>query len=127
MKKIIDTPNAPSAKWRAFNQWIIANGMVYTAWQVAIDPSKWFIWWTVSEQTHQVMKNLKAICEAAWTTLGNTVKCTCYLSDMKNYWSFNEVYSEYFDEKTAPARECIGIAELPLWAEVEISLIAVVE
>lgn len=127
MKKIIDTPNAPSAKWRAFNQWVVANGMLYTAWQVAIDPEKWFIGWDVAEQTHQIMKNLKAICEASWTNLGNAVKCTCYLSSMKNYWAFNEVYSQYFDEDTAPARECIGISELPLWADVEISLVALVE
>jgi len=72
------------------------------------------------------MNNLEAVCEAAWTSLKNTVKCTCYLSDMKNYWEFNKVYSEYFEESTAPARECIGISELPLWADIEISLIAVV-
>ncbi len=72
------------------------------------------------------MKNLKAICEASGTNLENVVKSTCYLSDMNNYSAFNEVYSEYFDEKTAPARECIGISTLPLGAEVEISLIVAV-
>ena len=127
MKKIIDTENAPSAKWRAFSQWVVANWFLYTAGQVAIDPKEWkFIWWDIVEQTHQVMKNLKAIIEASWSSMEQCIKCTIYLSNMDNYSLFNGVYAEYFDEKTAPARECIGISELPLGAEVEISLIAVV-
>ncbi len=69
MKKIIDTTQAPSAAWRVFSQGVIAGDMLYVSWQIATDPDQGFIWWDIEQQTHQVMKNLQAICDAADTNL----------------------------------------------------------
>lgn len=76
----------------------------------------------IKEQTHRVCQNLKAVLEASGSSLENTVKTVCYLSDMTNFSEFNEVYAQYFTQK--PARSCVAVKELPKGALVEVDVVA---
>lgn len=79
---------------------------------------------TIEEQTHQVMKNLQAVLEAAGVSFKEVVKTTIYVTDMAVYGKINEVYGSYFRDPF-PARETVQAAALPLGAKVEISMVAV--
>lgn len=124
MKKIIHTSNAPAAVG-AYNQAIVHNDTLFVSGQIAIDPASGeLITRTIEEETHQVMKNLKAILTEAGLSFEDVVKCSVFVSDMNNYGRINNVYAEYFKEATAPARELVEVANLPKFVNVEISLIA---
>jgi 2-iminobutanoate/2-iminopropanoate deaminase len=71
------------------------------------------------------MKNLKAVLEAAEMTFENVIKTSIFISDMHNFSLINEVYAQYFDASSAPARETVEVANLPKFVNVEISMIAV--
>ncbi|MCZ2102094.1 MAG: RidA family protein [Chitinophagales bacterium] len=79
----------------------------------------------IEDETHQVMKNMGHILNAAGMTFENIVKCSIFVSDMENYSRINTVYASYFNEATAPARELVQVANLPRYVNVEISCIAV--
>ena len=106
-----------------YSQAIIENGMVYTSGQIPLLPETGqLVDGGIKEQTEQSIKNLSAILAAAGSSLENTVKTTCYLTDMADFAAFNEVYAEHFDKK--PARSCIAVLALPKGAKVEIEAIA---
>ena len=124
MKKIISTSEAPQAIG-PYSQAVLANGVLYTAGQIAIIPETGEIELSnIRSETHQVMKNLKGVLAAAKMNFSNVVKSTIFLKDMAQYDAINEVYSEYFLEKP-PAREAVQVSQLPKNVNVEISLIAV--
>lgn len=124
MKKIIQTENAP-APIGAYNQAVMYGDMLYISGQIAIDPKTMeLIQGSIQDETEQVMHNLKAILSEAGMTFENVLKTSIFISDMKNFAEINAVYSQYFDEKTAPARETVEVANLPKYVNVEISLIA---
>ena len=124
MKTIINTANAPSPVG-PYNQAIAHNGTLYVSGQIAIDQASGeLITRTIEEETHQVMKNLQAILTEAGLTFEQVLKCSVFVSDMNNYGRINEVYAQYFDADTAPARELVEVANLPKFVNVEISLIA---
>lgn len=126
MKKIIQTPHAPSPVG-PYNQAIVANGMLYASGQIAIDPkTNTLIEGDVTAETQQVMKNLKAVLAAANSSFEQVVKCSIFMKSMEDYAAINAVYAQYFDEATAPAREAVEVANLPKYVKVEISLIALV-
>jgi 2-iminobutanoate/2-iminopropanoate deaminase len=79
----------------------------------------------ITAETHQVMKNLKAILEEAKTDFSKVVKCSIFVKDLNNFATINKIYGEYFTTD-APARETVEVARLPKDANVEISCIAVV-
>lgn len=123
MKKVIYTKNAPKAIG-PYSQAILSNKTLYTSGQIAIDPiSGDLIINSITNETHQVMKNLQAILKAADMDFSNVLKCTIFLKDMNHYTDVNLVYSEYFD-KNPPAREAVQVSVLPKNVNVEISLIA---
>ncbi|MBF45942.1 MAG: reactive intermediate/imine deaminase [Flavobacteriales bacterium] len=123
MKKVIYTKNAPKAIG-PYSQAILANKTLYTSGQIAINPiSGDLIINSITNETHQVMKNLQAILKAADMNFSNVLKCTIFLKDMNHYTDVNLVYSEYFD-KNPPAREAVQVSLLPKNVNVEISLIA---
>ncbi len=125
MKKIINTVNAP-APVGPYNQSVLANGTLYMSGQIAIDPSTGnLITENIEDETHQVFKNIKAVLTEAGMTLENVVKCSVFVADMEMYGRINAVYSQYFDEDTAPARELVEVANLPKYVNVEISCLAV--
>lgn len=125
MKKIIITDQAP-APIGPYNQAVLTGNTLYVSGQIAINPVDGnLVTDDILEETEQVMRNLKAILKAAEMDFPNVVKTSIFISDMNNFAQINSVYSKYFDEKTAPARETVEVANLPKFVNVEISAIAV--
>ena len=125
MKRVVVTESAPKAVG-PYSQAIVAGNLVFCSGQIAIDPvTNELISGGVQEQTHRVMDNLKAVLEAAGSSLEQVVKVTIFLQDMNDYAVVNEVYGSYF-AGDAPARECVEVARLPKDVQVEISLVSMV-
>ncbi len=121
MKKI-ETTNAPAAIG-PYSQGYIVNGLLFTSGQIALDPATGaVVGTTIEEQTHQVMKNLGALLEAAGLTYTNVVKTTCFLADMGDFAAFNEIYAQYMTSK--PARSCVAVKTLPKNVLCEVEVIA---
>lgn len=123
MKKIINTVHAPTPIG-PYNQAVLANGTLYISGQIAIDSASGNLVLTdIVTETHQVMKNLQAILEAAGMNFSNVVKSSIFLLDMNNFAKVNEVYGAYFSTDF-PARETVQVSCLPKQMNVEISMIA---
>ena len=123
MKEIIATDKGPKAIG-PYSQAVRANGFIFTAGQVAFDPATGqIVEGDVAAQTVRVLENLKAIVEAAGSSLDHAVKATVYLKDMGDFAAMNEVYARYF-AKNPPARSTVEAARLPRDVRVEIDLIA---
>jgi len=121
MKKI-ETTKAPAAIG-PYSQGFIVNGLLFTSGQIPLNPETGEIVGTnITEQTHQVMKNLGALLESAGLSYENVVKTTCFLADMADFASFNEVYAQYMTSK--PARSCVAVKTLPKNVLCEVELIA---
>jgi 2-iminobutanoate/2-iminopropanoate deaminase len=126
MKEIIATNNAPSAIG-PYSQAVKVGNMIFVSGQIPIDPSTGdFVSNEVKEQTVQVLKNLRAVLEAAGATLNDVVKTTVFIADMNDFGVMNEIYGEYFDTNK-PARATVQAARLPRDARVEIDCIAVIQ
>ncbi len=126
-KKVIRTDKAP-APVGPYNQAIAASGqMIFIAGQIPLDPETGEIVGTndVVQQTQQVMKNLEAILTASGASWSNVVKTSVFLKDLADFATVNQVYAQYFDEATAPARACVEVSRLPKDVLVEIECIAV--
>ena len=122
MAEVIYTKNAPDAIG-PYSQAIKTGNLVFTSGQIAIDPSTGNVEAdTIEGQTEQVMKNLKALLEAAGTSLEKAVKTVCFLADMNDFAAFNAIYGQYFTGK--PARSCVAVKTLPKGALVEIEVVA---
>ncbi|MCH5315970.1 MAG: RidA family protein [Eubacterium sp.] len=118
----VATNNAPNAIG-PYSQAVKANGMLFTSGQIAINPiSNNVEASTIEEQTIQVCENLKAVVEAAGTTMDKVVKTTCFLADINDFAAFNEIYGRYFTSK--PARSCVAVKDLPKGVLCEVELIA---
>ncbi len=125
MKKIIITDAAP-APIGPYNQAVLINNVLYTSGQIAINNKlNEIITHNIEAETLQVMENLKAILTAADMTFDNVVKSTIFITDMNNFSAINAVYSQFFNEETAPARETVQVSSLPKMVNIEISMIAV--
>lgn len=125
MKKIIKTSNAP-APIGPYNQAVLSGNMLFISGQIAINPitSELEIQ-NLEEETTLVMENLKAILAEAGMTFENVIKTSIFISDMNNFAKINQVYGNYFNADTAPARETVEVSNLPKFVNVEISAIAV--
>jgi 2-iminobutanoate/2-iminopropanoate deaminase len=123
MNQIINTSNAP-APIGPYSQAVLANGFLFLSGQVAINPeSGEIIQSSISEETHQVMRNIKALLLETSYEFKDVVKTTIFLSDMSLFAEVNEVYGSYF-ESVFPARETIAVKGLPKGVNVEISMTA---
>jgi 2-iminobutanoate/2-iminopropanoate deaminase len=123
MNQIINTNNAP-APIGPYSQAVIANGFLFLSGQVAINPeSGEVIQSSIAEETHQVMRNIKAVLLEASYELKDVVKTTIFLSDMNLFAEVNDVYGSYF-ESNFPARETVAVKGLPKGVNVEISMTA---
>jgi 2-iminobutanoate/2-iminopropanoate deaminase len=120
--KIVSTKDAPQAIG-PYSQAIEANGFVYTSGQIALKPDGTMEERGIEHQTHQVMKNLFYVLEAAGATFADVVKTTIYLANMDDFATVNEVYAHYFGDHK-PARSTIAVKTLPKNALVEIECIA---
>ena len=126
MKKIIKTKNAPSPVG-PYNQAILFNNTLYASGQIAINPlNNQIINEDIEAETKQVMENLNEVLKEAKMDFSNVVKCTIFLKDMNDFESVNQIYSTFFNEEDAPARETVEVSMLPKNVNVEISLIAIV-
>ncbi len=125
MKKILNTVDAPSPVG-PYNQSVLAGDTLYLSGQIALDPATGeLVQSSIEDETHQVMKNLKAVLTNAGLTFENVVKCSVFVKNMQNYSRINSVYAQYFNEDTAPTRALVEVSALPKYVNVEISAIAV--
>ena len=124
MKQLINTPAAPMPIG-PYNQVVAFNGMLFVSGQIALDPASGELVLTdIETETHRVLQNLKAILEAAGSSLEKVLKATVFVKDMNLFGRINVVYGEYFKPEFAPARELVQVSELPKFVNIEISVIA---
>ncbi len=120
--EFVSTTNAPGAIG-PYSQAVKVNGLLFTSGQIAINPATNTVEaTTIEEQTTQVCENLKALVEAAGSSLDKVVKTTCFLADIADFAKFNEIYGRYFTSK--PARSCVAVKELPKSVLCEVEVIA---
>ncbi len=123
-KTIIQTKDAP-APIGPYNQAILAGDTLYVSGQIALDAhSGEMINENITEETHQVMKNLEAILSAAQLSFQSVVKCSIFVKNMDDFSTINDAYGQYF-KIDPPARETVEVARLPKNVNVEISCIAI--
>ncbi len=121
-KEAIHTKAAPAAVG-PYSQAVAFGDMVICSGQIPLDPADGSLKvGSIEEQTHQVMKNLKAVLEASNSSLAQVVRTTIYLTDLGDFTRVNEVYASYF-EAPFPARACVQVSELPKNVDVEIDAI----
>lgn len=123
-RDIIHTDQAPAAIG-PYSQAVRAGQLIFTAGQLGIDPTTGKLVEGVEAQTHQAMRNLQAILQAAGTDLAHVVKTTIFVADLNDFATINTIYGSYF-ESEPPARSTVQVARLPLDARVEIEMVAVV-
>ncbi len=125
-KTVIATDQAPAAIG-TYSQAVKVGSLVFLSGQIPLVPetmtlvSKEFV-----EQTHQVFKNLKAVCEASGGTLNHLAKVNIYLTDLSHFATVNEIMATYFEEPY-PARAAVGVKELPKGALIEIEGVLALE
>lgn len=123
MKKVIQTENAPKPVG-PYSQAIQADAWLILSGQIAIDPStNELLNGSVSEQTHQVMKNLKAVLQESGYSFSDVVRSGIFLEDMADFAAVNEVYSSYLTEPY-PTRATVAVKQLPKGVQVEIDMMA---
>lgn len=121
----ISTDKAPSAIG-PYSQAVIANGFLFTAGQIALDPvAGEIVAVGIVEQTERVMENLQAVLAAAGVSWQDVVKTTVYLQDLSHFPTVNEIYGKWLGD-ARPARSTVQVPGLPRGALVEIDAIAVV-
>ncbi|MFC2121650.1 Rid family detoxifying hydrolase [Bacteroidota bacterium] len=119
------TKNAP-APIAPYSQYRMANGTLYLSGQIGINPAtKKIVSGGLEKEAHQVMKNIGAILKANNMDFSDLVKCTVYLTDIRDYAKMNKVYGSYFKDNKFPARVALEVSNLPMQAMIEISSIAV--
>ena len=121
-REIISTKNAPQAIG-PYSQGIKIGDFIFTSGQIPINPETGELVSDIQKATRQSLENVKAVLEAAGTTLRNVVKVSIFVKDMNDFALVNEVYAEYFNENP-PARSCVEVARLPKDAVIEIEAIA---
>ena len=123
-KHIVNTPAAPMPIG-PYNQAVVLNGLIFVSGQIAIDPANGeLVLSDIESETHQVLRNLKAILDAAGSGLEKVLKATVFVRDINQFGRINAVYGEYFKPEFAPARELVQVVELPKFVNIEISVIA---
>tara|TARA_B100000035_G_scaffold312155_1_gene323047 strand:- start:3437 stop:3817 length:381 start_codon:yes stop_codon:yes gene_type:complete len=124
MKKIINTPNSPEPIG-PYNQAILKDKTLFISGQIALDPKTMtLVNRSITEETTQVMDNLKNILYQANMNFNDVVKTSIFLSNMDYFNDVNKVYGSYLNSGKEPARETIAVKTLPLNVNVEISMIA---
>lgn len=126
MKKIISTTKAPAAIG-PYSQAVQAGNTIYVSGQIPFVPETMtLVSEDVKEQTKQALENVKAILEAAGSSLNDVVKASVFVKDINDFAAINEVYGTYFNENK-PARALVEVARLPRDVKIEIEVIAVID
>ncbi len=119
----ISTPNAPAAIG-PYSQGIKCNGMLYASGQIPLNPATGtLVEGGIEAQAHQAFQNVKALVEAAGTSMANVVKVTVFMADMNDFATVNGIYAQYFSEPY-PARSAVAVKSLPKGALLEVEVIA---
>jgi 2-iminobutanoate/2-iminopropanoate deaminase len=123
-RRTVSTPSAPKAIG-PYSQAVVAAGLVFTAGQIALDPVSGALvgGGDVARETERAMQSLRAVLEAAGSSLADVVRCDVYLADLADFAAFNEVYGRSFPVDP-PARVTVQAARLPRDARVEIAAVA---
>jgi 2-iminobutanoate/2-iminopropanoate deaminase len=122
-RKVVVTQDAPQAIG-PYSQAIVFGDLVFCSGQIPLTPDGVLVEGDITEQTRQVLTNLKGLLAAAGSSLDQVVKTTVFLSDMNEFRAMNEIYEQYFSNN-APARSTVQVARLPRDVRVEIEAIAV--
>lgn len=121
----VRTKDAP-APVGPYSQAVAYGGMVYVSGQIPLDPATGELAaQDIEAQTRQVLANLRAVLEAAGSSLDAVLRTTIYLVDLAHFPHVNAIYAEHFSSKPAPARATVQVAALPLGVQIEIDAIAV--
>jgi 2-iminobutanoate/2-iminopropanoate deaminase len=122
--KAVVSDNAPAAIG-PYSQGIAVNGVVYTSGVIPLDPAtKEIAGDDISAQAERVLKSLTALLEDAGSSMDMVIKTTCFLQDLNDFATFNEIYGRYFTGDTPPARSTVQVAKLPMGVLVEIEAVA---
>jgi 2-iminobutanoate/2-iminopropanoate deaminase len=121
-REIVTALGAPAAVG-PYNHAVKAGGLLFCSGQVPLDPETGeLVPGDVGDRTRRCLANLEAVCAAAGAQLTDAVRCTIYVTDMGQFGAVNEAYGAYFAGE-APARVTVGVAALPVGADVEIEAI----
>lgn len=122
-RKIIHTDQAPAAVG-PYSQAVLSGDLLFCSGQIAIDPrTNDVLKVDVRAQTEQVMRNIRAVLNAAGMDFSHIVKTTIFLTDMNDFAAVNEIYARHFTAEP-PARSTVAVAALPKGVNVEIEVIA---
>lgn len=125
-KSIVSSSSAPAAIG-PYSQAIVANGMVFTAGVIPLDPETMKVAGSdIRAQAERVLTSLQGLLEDAGSSLARVVKTTCFLQDLGDFPVFNEVYATFFIGDEPPARSTVEVAKLPMGVLVEIECVALV-
>ncbi len=122
MNETVATDKAPKAIG-PYSQAVKVDHLVFTAGQIALKPDGTWVGGDITQQTHQVMRNLTAVLDAAGSGVEHIIKSTCFLADMADFAAFNEVYGSYL-KGNLPARSTVQVARLPKDGLVEVEVVA---
>jgi reactive intermediate/imine deaminase len=116
-KYVIQTPDAPAAIG-TYSQAVRVDNTVYLSGQIGLDPNTMMMVEGIEAQIHRVFQNLRAVADAAGSSLDDVVKLNIYLTDLAHFAKVNEIMATYFHQPY-PARAAVGVASLPRNALVE--------
>ncbi len=122
MKKIIHSSNAPEAIG-PYSQAVFANNTLYCSGQIALDKNGVLVNGNISDETNQIINNIREVLKAAKMDFTNVVKSTIFLKNMQDFYVVNKIYEKVFDDNP-PARETVEVSNLPKNVNIEISVIA---
>ena len=122
MKKIIHSSNAPEAIG-PYSQAVFANNTLYCSGQIALDKNGILVNANISDETNQIINNIREVLKAAKMDFTNVVKSTIFLKNMQDFNTVNKIYEKVFDYNP-PARETVEVSNLPKNVNIEISVIA---
>ena len=125
-RTVVATKDAPAAIG-PYSQAVVANGMVFTAGKIPLDPATGkLVEGDITAQTERVMQNLAAVLAAAGSSFERVVKTTCFLADLADFQAFNAVYGSRFGA-APPPRSTVQVAKLPAGSLVEVECVALVD
>ncbi len=122
--EVVSTDKAPAAIG-PYSQAIKANGLVFTAGVIPLDPdTKKIVGDGIEEQARRVLTSLAALLEASGSSIDRAIKTTCFLTNLEDFPAFNTVYATFFKGENPPARSTVGITRLPMGVLVEVECVA---
>lgn len=122
MLKKVQTDQAPAAIG-PYSQAIECGEWIFTSGQIPLQADGNLVEADIEKQTHQVLKNVQAVLEAAGSDLNHVIKTTIFIKDMNQFAQINDIYAQYFQDHQ-PARSCVEVARLPKDVLIEMEVVA---